>query len=107
MSMKDVFDALDKKSEDLQQIKRNITDTELLAQAAEEAMEYAHACMKYRRALDGANPTDQSIIEAEEHLQEEAGDLLLLMHMVGVDAGEAAATIYKKVPRWKKRLEID
>lgn len=107
MSMQAVFDALNKKSENLQKIKRSITDTELLAQAAEEAIEYAHALMKYRRALDGGNPTDTSIIEAEEHLQEETGDLLLLMHMVGVDAGEAAATIYRKIPRWEKRLEID
>jgi NTP pyrophosphatase (non-canonical NTP hydrolase) len=105
--MQEVFSALEKKSEDLQTIKREITDTEMMAQAAEEAIEYAHALMKYRRAVDGANPTDISIIEAEEHLQEETGDLLLMMYMVGIDAGEAASTIYKKVPRWKKRLNIE
>lgn len=105
--MQEVFRALERKSEDLQQIKREMTDTELLAQAAEEAIEYAHALLKYRRAIDGANPTNISILEAEEHLQEEVGDLLLLVYMVGVDAGEAAATIYKKIPRWKKRLHIE
>lgn len=102
--MQEVFRALERKSEDLQRIKKYLGDKELLIQLAEEAAELAQAATKYYRAIDGKNPTDVSIIEAEEHLQEEAGDVLLLLYTIGIDSGEVAGTIYSKTARWMDRL---
>lgn len=48
--------------------------TEILAQLAEEASEFAQAALKLRRALDGTNPTPKSVAECEANLIEEFAD---------------------------------
>lgn len=107
MSMKEVIDALQKNSEKMDAIKRFIGEEELLIQLAEETAELGQAALKLRRSLDGCNVTPVLPIEAEEHLQEEIADVLLLVYMCGMDSGEVARVIYKKVPRWCGRLGLN
>ena len=96
-----------KKSDKLDKIKANIGQTEVLAQLAEECAELSHAALKLRRGLDGRNVTPISVLEAEIDVQEEMADVFLLMVMCGMQDGEMAETIYKKVPRWCRRLGLE
>lgn len=102
-----VIKAIDKNSERLEKIKRQIGKEEVLAQLAEESSELSQAALKYRRALSGVNPTPVSCIDADENLQEEFADTLLNAMMAGVDSGAVAEVIYKKVNRWCERLGVE
>ena len=106
MSMKELFDCIDKQSAGMDDIRRFLGQPEILAQLMEECAELGKAASKLRRGLDGRNVTPVSIVEAEENLQEEMADVLVLMMMAGMDFAEMASVIYKKVPRWKSRLGL-
>ncbi len=84
---------------------------ELLAGLAEEAAELAQASLKYRRALDGTNPTPVMPKAAYDGLLEEVADVLL--YLATLDILEAVEvdrrtnihhSITKKLDRWEKRL---
>ena len=105
--MKDIIRALEKNSDRLEAIKRKIGKEEVLAGLAEEAAELSQAALKYRRALNGVNPTPVPCIIADENLQEELADTLLNAILAGVDTATVAETLYKKINRWCNRLEID
>lgn len=80
---------------------------ELLAQVAEEATELAHAALKARRVFDIGNPTPISLEEAYDQLEEEIGDLLLCLEMLGYDLKELGlfrAQMDDKLQRWADRL---
>lgn len=91
--------------DDLSAISAQIGSVELLAMLAEEAAELAQAALKLRRAYDGTNPTPVPIIEADRLLQEEMGDVLLCMMVVGPDQLIISRTIENKVKRWITRLQ--
>ena len=81
------------------------TESEVLAQLAEEAAELAQAALKLRRALGGPNPTRVSVEEARAALIEEAADVDLCMDLLegGVLKGSALASAVigdVKLRRW-------
>ncbi len=90
---------------------------EILAQLAEEASELAQAALKYRRALDGKNPTPVSTQDALKHLEEEWGDVSIayaaLMIPAVVRSGNEVpfsalnmpVEMQQKLNRWVARLE--
>ena len=67
----------------LDEIRERITQSEVLAQLAEEASELAHAALKLRRAYDGKNPTPVTIEEAYECLIEEFADIKACADVLG------------------------
>ncbi len=91
--------------------------TEILAQLAEEASELAQAALKLRRALDGTNPTPNSVEESLENIQEEMADVFVCLTMFGKSAERDGILIYnrymekvikiedEKEARWLSRLE--
>lgn len=90
--------------------------TEILAQLAEEASELAQAALKLRRALDGTNPTPESVEECLENIQEEMADVFVCLTMFGKSAERDGILIYnrymekvikiedEKEARWLSRL---
>ena len=107
MSMKELFEAVDKKAEKMDKIRQYLGPEETLAQLAEECAELGQAALKLRRVLDGHNATPVSLLEAEMNLQEEMADVLVCMRMAGMDTSEIAETVYKKIPRWCGRLGLE
>jgi NTP pyrophosphatase (non-canonical NTP hydrolase) len=107
LSLQEMFRAVGKKSADLDLIKNHLGPNEIMPQLMEECGELIQAVNKYRRNLYGKNRANISVVEAEEDLQEEMADVLLLMIMCGLDYDEVAATIYKKTARWKDRLGLE
>lgn len=95
---------------DYQTIRALLPRAEILAQLAEECAELAQAALKLRRALTGDNPTPVSAEDAEDHLWEEAGDVILCVNLLGEwpvinDAGSAMnEQMDKKEARWARRL---
>lgn len=90
-----------------------LSQSEILAQMAEELTEAAQAALKLRRALDDVNQTPKSIPECWESLEEEVGDVMncvdaLLLedsqnyHAFMSKCGEKAES---KMNRWKQRLK--
>lgn len=90
-------------------IQKQLPVEELLCQLAEEGTELAHAALKYRRALDGTNPTPVTPSEALANLKEEIADVMLLMNILGLDtpkvSGEYIQIMLAKEERWVKRLK--
>lgn len=94
---------------DLEAIRSRVPGEELLAGLAEEAAELAQAALKYRRALDGTNPTPMPPKEAETELMEEVADVLLYLGVLGYVSGMTtlaaiAGTTEDKLRRWGERL---
>ena len=92
-------------------IRAKVPREEMLAGLAEEAAELAQAALKYRRALDGTNPTPVTVREAEEALCDEIADVSLYLAVLNmlVDATFAsklpAQRMVEKITRWAKRLQ--
>lgn len=107
MSMKELFEVIDKKAEAMDNIRKEIGQEEVLAQLAEECAELGQAALKLRRGINGRNYTPVSILEAELNLQEEMADVLVCMRMAGIDTSEIAEQVYKKIPRWCRRLGLE
>lgn len=93
---------------DLDYIVAHLSLSERAAQLAEEAAELAQAALKYRRALDGVNPTPVTVGEAESRVIDEFGDVLTCMACMtkpeDVPAG-ASENVKAKAARWRQRLE--
>ena len=112
------------------EVRARISQSELFAQVAEEAVELslaamdiapledgsplakaasrlAHSSLKLRRTLSPENPTPISTEEAMLKVQEETADVLLCLRVLGIDvAGPDVALIQKqKLARWVERLE--
>lgn len=79
--------------------------TEMLALIAEEASELTHAALKFRRVLDGTNPTPVTAEDARDALLEEVADVLLL---ICPDDKELSVEIReiqdRKLRRWADRI---
>jgi NTP pyrophosphatase (non-canonical NTP hydrolase) len=85
-------------------IKKMVPVTELLAGLAEEAAELAQAALKYRRVLDGVNPTPTDEDTAYENLCEEIADVKLYASMLSLNARYISEIMDKKLKRWEGRL---
>ena len=85
-------------------IKGKIPVTELLAGLAEEASELAQAALKYRRTLDGTNPTPMKQDEAYENLCEEVADVRLYMKVLSLPNSYISSIMEQKMKRWENRL---
>ena len=97
--------------EDIRYIEEHLPLSERLAQLAEEAAELAQAALKYRRALDGVNPTPVTIEQASDNLDEEVVDVLTCL--ASITSPDDIAKFWvgwsmaagKKAARWRQRLE--
>ena len=89
-----------------EEIREKISREELLAQLAEEAAELAKAALKYRRILDGTNPTPISRKDAFGNLIEEIADVRLVISVLDMDKYllDYDVIAAKKTLRWIKRL---
>ena len=89
-----------------EEIREKISREELLAQLAEEAAELAKAALKYRRILDGTNPTPISRKDAFGNLIEEIADVRLVISVLDMDKylSDYDVIAAKKTLRWIKRL---
>jgi NTP pyrophosphatase (non-canonical NTP hydrolase) len=91
-------------------IRDKVPYTELLAGLAEEAAELAQAALKYRRAIDGTNPTPVTAVEAMAALHEEAADVMLYLSVLDMVADvsvyheDMAKRTTEKFNRWIERL---
>lgn len=96
---------------EMQLVCAKLGKAELLAGLAEEAAELAQAALKYRRAIDGTNPTPKSEAEALAALYEEIADVTLYLGFLGLIADvafyskEPADFTVDKLKRWMARLE--
>ena len=89
----------------IEYIREKLTTEELLAQLAEEATELAHAALKYRRVLDGTNPTPATAEDAMANLQEEIADVRLVLELLYLTGKpEQTAIMAHKLARWAGRL---
>lgn len=96
---------------DLDYIVEHLPLSERAAQLAEEAAELAQAALKYRRALDGVNPTPVTLEQAYNNLNEEVADVLACL--ASITSPDDIAKFWvgwsmaagKKAARWRQRLE--
>lgn len=72
-------------------------------QAAEEATEYAKACLKMARIIRGENPTPVTVEEAQANIVEEWSDQVMCARQLCVHPN--ADVIGKKHNRFLKRWE--
>ena len=86
-----------------EQIKDYISQSEILAQLAEEAAELAQAALKLRRAMDGQNPTPVSFADAYHNFIAEYSDVTLCLRDLAMNY--SPSVIEQKLKRWLKRLK--
>lgn len=83
-----------------------LSESEILAQLAEEAAELAQAALKLRRAIDGTNPTPKNREECVESLVEEYADVAVCANALEDSYFNFVPYYYdKKKERWLKRLQ--
>lgn len=89
------------------EIKKYLSEEELLCQLAEECNELGKAALKLRRVLDGTNPTPKTEEEARADLIEETADVYNVLGLLlnANDHVEIYDIIQKKKNRWVSRLE--
>lgn len=85
------------------EIRDLLPEPELLAQLAEEAAELGQVALKFRRALDGTNPTPKSVSECREALREEYTDVVQCGNELNLVANEKQISL--KDQRGRKRLK--
>lgn len=80
--------------------------TELLAGLAEECSELAQAALKYRRAINGRNPTPVPVLAALDKMIEEVADVELYLDQLQMDEVRENIDNIKarKLDRWIQRL---
>lgn len=77
-----------------------------IAQVAEEAVELAHAALKYLRTQNGTNPTPVTEKEAMEKVMEEICDLYNALEVLKLDVNLKYEGIRKKkLARWVERIK--
>lgn len=90
--------------DDIRCIREHTPDATLYEQLAEEAVELAHAALKYARVLRKESPTPITPIQAEIAVEEEYNDLLTVA-IVAPAATQANLMIESKLTRWAERLK--
>lgn len=94
-------------------VNAKISESELLAQLAEECCELAQAALKLRRWIDGKNPTPLSVEELINAVHEELADVFLCLDTLNPYLKHNDSPTYEKISnisdeklaRWVKRLE--
>ena len=96
---------------DIDFIRKNLSEEDLLNQLAEEAAELAQAALKLNRAIKGSNPTPVSVDEARNRLLEEIADVDLCQWALSLFNAKNSKiindTINRKMKRWAERLKGD
>ena len=97
-------------NDNIEYIRLATSETEVLAQLAEECAELAQAALKLRRALKpGGSPTPCSVSEAVIHFHEEIADVLVCLRVTG-RVGNATllppieSIMRSKTERWAQRI---
>lgn len=95
-------------SEDLIiEVKKRLSDEDLLCQLAEECSELTQAALKMRRAMTGTNPTPVGTNEAAMSIIEEIADVLLILRVLGYphETQDVEPIQIQKLFRWVRRLD--
>ena len=87
-------------------IREQLSQADMFAQVAEEAVELAHAAMKIQRILTGTNPTPVTEKEAMGKVMEEICDLYNALEVLKLDVNLKYEGIRKKkMARWVERIK--
>lgn len=98
-------------TENIDYITKHLSEGDILCQIAEEASELAKAALKFKRAIEGTNPTPVTKKEAIENLVEEIADIELCLNIFSTKISDdfpydLEEEIYTtKADRWCKRLK--
>lgn len=85
-----------------QYIRKHTPEAALYEQIAEEAVELAHAAMKYARAIRGESPTPVNLGKVQEQMREEYSDVYIAAQTAGVAVEPSVVEL--KYIRWFERL---
>ena len=102
----ETVDLLSEMSRSVYCIREHLGKSEILAQLAEECAELTQAALKYRRALDGNNPTPVGEQKAVMHLIEEIADVDLCVSLLTTPEDDQQKLMIEraKLLRWEERL---
>ena len=102
----ETVDLLSEMSRSVYCIREHLDKSEILAQLAEECAELTQAALKYRRALDGNNPTPVGEQKAVMHLIEEIADVDLCVSLLTTPEDDQQKLMIEraKLLRWEERL---
>jgi len=89
--------------DDIQCIRENTPDAALYEQLAEEAVELAHAALKYARVLRKESPTPVTETQAMMAVGQEYNDLMTVMLAIPTPMWHETM-IKGKLARWAERL---
>lgn len=89
-------------SSEIDYIAKNLDDTDLFLQLAEEAAELSQACLKYVRAYRGNNPTKDSADVYLKNIIEEFTDVRVSADALNIE--EDIDTYINKIHRWANRI---
>lgn len=89
-------------SSEIDYIAKNLDDTDLFLQLAEEAAELSQACLKYVRAYRGNNPTKDSEEVYLKNIIEELTDVHVCTYVLNIETD--IDTYLNKIHRWADRI---
>lgn len=89
-------------SSEIEYIAKNLDDSDLFLQLAEEAAELSQACLKYVRAYRGNNPTKDSAEVYLKNVIEELTDVHVCTYALNIE--EDIDIYIKKIHRWADRI---
>ena len=89
-------------SSEIEYIAKNLDDSDLFLQLAEEAAELSQACLKYVRAYRGNNPTKDSEEVYLKNILEELTDVRVSADVLNIE--EDIDTYINKIHRWADRI---
>lgn len=84
---------------------KNLGYPALMEQLAEECAELSHACLKLARIEREENPTPCTWEEAFEMVKEEINDVMLCVHVLGLNEEFDLKKQVKKLERWVERID--
>ena len=89
-------------SNSMEYVMSNLDLYDILDQLAEEAAELSQAALKLKRAMKRTNPTDVSLVEANDNLIEEYSDVCNVANVMGISADHDICKA--KMQRWANRI---
>lgn len=93
-----------------EEIAASIGTPALLEQAAEEAAEFAQACLKLARKIRGENPTPAALYDLNLQMHEEAADVITCINVMReadvLDQRAVDRIAKEKLERWRARVEV-
>ena len=89
-------------SSEIEYIAKNLDDSDLFLQLAEEAAELSQACLKYVRSYRGNNPTNDSEDVYLKNIIEELTDVRVSADVLNIE--EDIDTYINKIHRWADRI---